>query len=118
MQPDELSVKERAVLFALLFRRLLLSVQEQRLMALDVKQAQEVQRVILPESMTTLPGLTIEHEYRPAREVGGDFYQVIQQPDGSTLIVVGDVSGKGLRAAMTGARAIGALRAISANRRA
>ena len=66
-----------AVLFVLLFRRLLLSVREQRLMALDVKQAQEVQRVILPESMTTLPGLTIEHEYRPAREVGGDFYQII-----------------------------------------
>jgi hypothetical protein len=51
-----------AVLFVLLFRRLLLSVREQRPMALHVKQAQEVQRVILPESMTTLPGLTIEHE--------------------------------------------------------
>jgi hypothetical protein len=69
-----------AVLFVLLFRRLLLSVREQRLMALDVKQAQEVQRVILPESMTTLPGLTIEHEYRPAREVGGDFSRSFRTP--------------------------------------
>ena len=46
-------------------------------MALDVKQAQEVQQVILPEARTTMPGLVIESEYRPAREVGGDFFQII-----------------------------------------
>jgi hypothetical protein len=103
-----------AVLFVLLFRRLLLSVREQRLMALDVKQAQEVQRVILPESMTTLPGLTIEHEYRPAREVGGDFYQIIPHPaDGSLLIVAGDVTGKGLQAGMLVALLVGAIRSTS-----
>ncbi len=103
-----------AVLFVLLFRRLLLSVREQRLMALDVKQAQEVQRVILPESMTTLPGLTIEHEYRPAREVGGDFYQIIPHAmDGSLLIVAGDVTGKGLQAGMLVALLVGAIRSTS-----
>jgi serine phosphatase RsbU (regulator of sigma subunit) len=103
-----------AVLFVLLFRRLLLSVREQQLMALDVKQAQEVQRVILPESMTTLPGLTIEHEYRPAREVGGDFYQIIPHPaDGSLLIVAGDVTGKGLQAGMLVALLVGAIRSTS-----
>ena len=103
-----------AVLFVLLFRRLLLSIHEQHLMALDVKQAQEVQRVILPESMTTLPGLTIEHEYRPAREVGGDFYQIIPHPtDGSLLIVAGDVTGKGLQAGMLVALLVGAVRSTS-----
>ena len=103
-----------AVLFGLLFRRLLLSVREQQLMALDVKQAQEVQRVILPESMTTLPGLTIEHEYRPAREVGGDFYQIIPHAtDGSLLIVAGDVAGKGLQAGMLVALLVGAIRSTS-----
>ena len=103
-----------AVLFVLLFRRLLLSIHEQQLMALDVKQAQEVQRVILPESMTTLPGLTIEHEYRPAREVGGDFYQIIPHPaDGSLLIVAGDVTGKGLQAGMLVALLVGAIRSTS-----
>jgi hypothetical protein len=103
-----------AVLFVLLFRRLLLSVREQRLMALDVKQAQEVQRVILPESMTTLPGLRIEHEYRPAREVGGDFYQMIPHAtDGSLLIVAGDVAGKGLQAGMLVALLVGAIRGTS-----
>jgi len=50
----------------------------------------------------------------PAQEVGGDFYQVLEQPDGFALIVVGDVSGKGLKAAMTGALAIGALRTLAA----
>ena len=100
-----------AVLFVLLLRRLLLSVKQQRLMALDVKQAQEVQGVILPEAITTLPGLTIENEYRPAREVGGDFYQIIPHPlDGSLLIVAGDVAGKGLRAGMLVALLVGAIR--------
>ena len=99
------------VLFGLLLRRLLLSVREQRLLALDVKQAQEVQRVILPEAITSLPGLTIENEYRPAREVGGDFYQIIPHPaDGSLLIVAGDVAGKGLQAGMLVALLVGAIR--------
>ena len=48
-------------------------------MALDVTQAQEVQQVILPEARLALPGLTIESEYRPAREVGGDFFQIIPE---------------------------------------
>ncbi len=102
------------VLFVLLLRRLLLSVRQQRLLALDVKQAQEVQRVILPESTTTLPGLTIENEYRPAREVGGDFNQIIPHPtDASLLIVAGDVAGKGLQAGMLVALLVGAIRSTS-----
>jgi serine phosphatase RsbU (regulator of sigma subunit) len=59
-------------------------------------------------------GYALEAAYLPANEVGGDFYQVLVQADGSTLIVVGDVSGKGLKAAMTGALAIGALRTLAA----
>jgi serine phosphatase RsbU (regulator of sigma subunit) len=98
------------VLFVLLVRRLLLSVRLQREMALDVKQAQEVQRVLLPE-MLNVPGLTIESEYRPAREVGGDFFQIIPHTtDGSVLIVAGDVAGKGLQAGMLVALLVGAIR--------
>jgi serine phosphatase RsbU (regulator of sigma subunit) len=59
-------------------------------------------------------GCRIHAAYLPAQEVGGDFYQVLPQNDGSTLIFIGDVSGKGLKAAMTGALAIGALRALAA----
>jgi stage II sporulation SpoE-like protein len=100
-----------AVLFVLLLRRLLSSVKQQRLLALDVKQAQEVQRVILPEAIPSVPGLTIENEYRPAREVGGDFFQILPNAsDGSLIIVAGDVAGKGLQAGMLVALLVGAIR--------
>jgi hypothetical protein len=98
----------------LLLRRLLLSVRRQRLMALDVREAQEVQQVILPEPRTILPGLVIESEYRPAQQVGGDFFQIIpDQADGSLLIVVGDVSGKGLRAGMLVSLLVGTIRSTA-----
>jgi hypothetical protein len=99
--PHSASLLLVATVALLLLRRLLLSVREQRLMEQDVKQAREVQQMILPEARTTLPGLVIESEYRPAREVGGDFFQIIPRPaDGSLLIVAGDVTGKGLKAGM------------------
>ena len=100
-----------AVLVFLMLRRLLHSLERQRQMTLDVKQAQEVQQVILPDTRTTLPGLLIESEYRPAREVGGDFFQIIpNKSDGSLLIVAGDVTGKGLKAGMLVALLVGAIR--------
>jgi hypothetical protein len=103
-----------AALSVLLLRRLLVSLRTQRLMALDVRQAQEVQQVILPEGHTTLPGLSIESEYRPAREVGGDFFQIIPHlSDGSLLIVAGDVTGKGLKAGMLVALLVGAIRSTA-----
>jgi len=99
------------IIALLLLRRLLQSVKRQREMALDVKQAQEVQQVILPEARLALPGLAIESEYRPAREVGGDFFQIIpHKTDGSVLIVAGDVTGKGLKAGMLVALLVGAIR--------
>jgi serine phosphatase RsbU (regulator of sigma subunit) len=99
------------VLFVLLLRRLLLSIRRQRELALDVKQPQEVQHVLIPEQPPSLPGLTLESEYRPAREVGGDFFQIIRHPgDGSVLVVVGDVTGKGLQAGMLVALIVGAIR--------
>ena len=75
--------------------------------------AREIQQQLIPASLPALPGLHIEAAYLPAEEVAGDFYQVIEQPSGSALIVVGDVSGKGLKAAMTGTLAIGALRTLA-----
>jgi serine phosphatase RsbU (regulator of sigma subunit) len=95
----------------LLLRRLLQSVKAQRLLALDVKQAQEVQQLIVPAKRVVHPGLTIESVYRPARQVSGDFFQIIPNAgDGSLLIVAGDVTGKGLRAGMLVALLVGAIR--------
>jgi hypothetical protein len=109
--PHSASLLLVATVALLLLRRLLLSIRRQRLMEQDVKQAREVQQMILPEARTTLPGLAIESEYRPAREVGGDFFQIIPRPaDGSLLIVAGDVTGKGLKAGMLVALLVGAIR--------
>jgi hypothetical protein len=103
-----------AVLALLLLRRLLLSVHRQRLMALDVRHAQDVRQIILPEAKTTLLGLVVESEYRSALKVGGDFFQIIPHPaDGSLLIVAGDVTGKGLRAGMLVALLVGATRSAA-----
>jgi hypothetical protein len=103
-----------AVVALLLLRRLLHTVQREKQQALDIKQAQEVQQVILPERRTMLPGMIVDCEFHPAREVGGDFFQVIPHPtDGSLLIVAGDVTGKGLQAGMLVALLVGAIRTLA-----
>ena len=91
--------------------------REQARSAAELAAAREIQQRLVPAALPNLAGCRIEAIYLPAQEVGGDFYQVIEQSADATLIVVGDVSGKGLKAAMTGALAIGALRTLaSANR--
>jgi Stage II sporulation protein E (SpoIIE) len=94
-----------------LMRRFRASQRRQQATLEDVRQAQEVQQVLIPEELPQVPGLTIESEYRPAREVGGDFFQIIPHPtDGSVLIVAGDVVGKGLKAGMLVAVLVGGIR--------
>jgi uncharacterized membrane protein len=88
--------------------------REQARAAAELAAGREIQRHLVPAVLPSLPNYSIEAAYLPAREVGGDFYQVIPQTDGSILVVIGDVSGKGLKAAMTGAFAIGALHALAA----
>lgn len=98
-------------LWFVLLRRFRGSQRRQQAMEEDVRQAQEVQQVLIPEQLPQVPGLTIESEYRPAREVGGDFFQIVPHPsDGSVLIVVGDVTGKGLQAGMLVALIVGTIR--------
>ena len=97
------------IMLVLLMRRLTLSIRRQREITLDLKQAQEVQQVLLPEPVT-MPGFRIETEYLPAREVGGDFFQIVPLSGGSLLIVAGDVVGKGLQAGMLVALLVGAIR--------
>jgi Stage II sporulation protein E (SpoIIE) len=82
--------------------------------AAELDAAREIQRSLIPLEIPAVEGCHISAAYLPAEQVGGDFYQVLAQPDGSAIIVVGDVSGKGLRAAMTGTLAIGALRSLAA----
>lgn len=82
----------------------------------EYKSARELQQVLIPEQLPSLPGYAFTSAYKPAQEVGGDFFQVIPlegEGSGSTLILLGDVSGKGLRAAMTVSMIVGAVRTLS-----
>jgi hypothetical protein len=79
----------------------------------ELKSAREVQRVIIPEAIPEVPGYAIQGAYHPAREVGGDFFQIISLESGPTLIILGDVSGKGLKAAMNVALIIGTVRTLA-----
>jgi hypothetical protein len=80
----------------------------------ELEAAREIQQQLVPVSLTNPPGFKLGAAYLPATEVGGDFYQVIEQDGGAFLVVIGDVSGKGLKAAMTCTLALGALRALAA----
>ncbi len=75
----------------------------------EIAAAREVQQVLVPETISALPGYTLTSAYRPAQEVGGDFFQIVPVEDGSTLVVLGDVSGKGLTAAMAVSLIVGAI---------
>jgi hypothetical protein len=79
----------------------------------EYQSARELQRVLVPSSLPVIPGFTLTSAYRPAQQVGGDFFQVIPLEDGSTLVILGDVSGKGLMAAMAVSLIVGALRALA-----
>ena len=82
----------------------------------ELHSARELQQVLIPEKLPILPGFSISSAYLPALEVGGDFFQIIPldgPAPGSTLIVLGDVSGKGLRAAMAVSLIVGAVRTLA-----
>jgi hypothetical protein len=74
--------------------------------------AREVQQQLVPSSLPAIAGWSMEAAYMPAAEVGGDFYHVLEQL-GATILLIGDVSGKGLKAAMTGLLTIGAASALA-----
>src|SRR3954451_4977653 len=66
----------------------------------ELEVARLIQQNFLPKELPELPGWRIAAHYRPAREVGGDFYDVIPFPDGRVGFVVGDVTDKGVPAAL------------------
>lgn len=86
--------------------------RRQTALQLEFENARELQRVLVPETLPTIAGFSLTSAYRPAREVGGDFFQILPLEGGSTLIVLGDVSGKGLRAAMAVSLIVGATRSL------
>jgi hypothetical protein len=79
----------------------------------ELRSAQEIQSVLVPEATPSIPGFDITSLYWPAGEVGGDMFQVIPSPAGDVLIILADVSGKGLKAAMTVSLLVGAVRTLA-----
>jgi len=99
------------IITVMLLRRFVYSQRRQAEWKLEIEQARHVQQVLIPDVLPEIQGLSIQSEYRPAREVGGDFFQVLPpEVAGTSLIVVGDVAGKGLQAGMLVALIVGAIR--------
>jgi serine phosphatase RsbU (regulator of sigma subunit) len=102
-------------LLVFLIRRFTLARLHEERLAGEFEAARQVQQVLLPDALDQCPGFTVECIYRPAEQVGGDFFQQIGDAQGGLTIVVGDVSGKGLPAAMMVSVLVGAIRAEAAH---
>lgn len=98
-----------SLIAVILFRFIRVSQEEQRANA-EVTAARSVQALLIPTQLPSNRNFMLESAYLPVNGVGGDFFQVLPLKDDSLLIVVGDVSGKGLQAAMSSSTLVGALR--------
>jgi phosphoserine phosphatase RsbU/P len=87
--------------------------RQQTLLEGQVAAAREVQQVILPEQIEAIPGFNVESVYKPAQQVGGDFFQILPAGEDGLLLVLGDVAGKGLPAAMLVSVLVGAIRTLA-----
>jgi hypothetical protein len=118
---DVLTMLRLALFLCILYAVIRYAVQEMRLrssLEREFQNARELQQVLVPETQPAIPGFALTSAYIPAREVGGDFYQILPRPassnlPGSSLVVLGDVSGKGLRAAMAVSLIVGAIRTLA-----
>jgi hypothetical protein len=97
-------------LLAVIFYRFIHVSQDEQRSAAEIEAARSVQAMLIPTQLPSNHNFMLESAYLPANGVGGDFFQVLPLKDDSMLIVVGDVSGKGLQAAMNASTLVGALR--------
>jgi serine phosphatase RsbU (regulator of sigma subunit)/anti-sigma regulatory factor (Ser/Thr protein kinase) len=88
-------------------------IRERERIEQELHVAQLIQQNFLPRQLPELPGWQVAAYYRPARAVGGDFYDFIDLPDGLIGLVVGDVTDKGIPAAMVMAATRSVLRAAA-----
>jgi serine phosphatase RsbU (regulator of sigma subunit)/CHASE1-domain containing sensor protein/anti-sigma regulatory factor (Ser/Thr protein kinase) len=82
----------------------------------ELRMARRIQHALLPKDLPELEGWQIAYHYQPAREVGGDFYDFLRLDDGRIGLVIGDVSGKGMAAALVMANTQSVLRAVARRR--
>jgi hypothetical protein len=98
---------------AIFVRALIQDRQDKLRLVTELEAARVIQQVLIPEVVPMVPGFEVRSVYRPFGEVGGDFFQILPLNEGRTLIAIGDVSGKGLPAAMQVSLLVGTLRALA-----
>lgn len=96
-----------AISQAKLYQRIQMQTQQMRA---ELEVARQIQTNLLRQSLPTIDNIRIQARCLPAREVGGDFYEIFSHPQGDIWLAVGDVSGKGVPAALFMASAISVLR--------
>ena len=101
-----------AIVYAV-YRYSVEQTEHQRALEQEYRSAQELQRVLIPETLPPLPGFAVTSAYLPAQEVGGDFFQLISKENDDSLFILGDVSGKGLKAAMAVCLLVGTVRTLA-----
>jgi hypothetical protein len=101
------------IITILLMRRFMHSLHLREQWEAEIDQARQIQQLLIPEAIPAIPGFVLESEYRPAQQVGGDFFQILPDSTGGVLILVGDVTGKGLQAGIQVALIVGAVRTIA-----
>jgi serine phosphatase RsbU (regulator of sigma subunit) len=102
-------------MLAFLIRRFSLGRQQEERLLAEFEAARQVQHLLVPESAAGIAGFAIDSVYVPAESVGGDFFQQIPDDRGGVLVVIGDVAGKGLPAAMMVSMLVGAIRTEAAH---
>jgi hypothetical protein len=95
-------------LLGYIFRQQRVTADERAELRGELSAARQVQRLLVPDKMQVAPGITVSSAFLPAHEVGGDFYLCRALPNGSQRVLLGDVSGKGVPAALTSALLLGA----------
>jgi sigma-B regulation protein RsbU (phosphoserine phosphatase) len=88
---------------------------EREVEAEELKQAQDIQRGLLPQDIPQLPQFAIAGAWEPARAVGGDYYDVIRLSKDKLAICIADVAGKGVSAALLMANVQAAVRAFASD---
>src|SRR5918999_2054491 len=103
------AVRTHRALMAEVSERLQRAEEDREREAQELSAARVIQHQLLPEDMPSLPGWRVAAYYGPARAIGGDFYDLFELPDGQLAIFAGDVTDKGIPAALVMATTHGIL---------
>src|SRR6185312_2940449 len=111
---DALAGVTAQISMALQQLRTVVRQRRSRMVQRDLEAAKRIQRSFLPSLPTAVNGFRVATEYRPAYDVGGDFYDVITTGPGQLVAVIGDVAGKGVAGALMMSRISSEIRRLVA----